>query len=886
MSLWRQLTRGLRVLAHREAADRDVADELQDYLEQATAAMEESGLSPDDARRAARLEFGNSTVIREQVRSYGWEGLFETLAADLRYAARQLLHNPGFALVGILTLALGIGASTAIFSAVNPVLFQPLPYPAAGRLMVIQEMQSNGAPRRPTFATFHGLAEISRTFDAMAVMKPWQPAMIGNDQPERFEGQRVSAAYFRTLGVFPSLGRDFQAPDDLPQGPNVVVLSDRLWRRRFNGDITILGKQVMLDDNLFTVIGVMPGSFENVPAPAAELWAPLQYNPSLPTEGREWGHHLRMLGRLHPGVSANQAGSELNAILQPFARMHAKGYECCGGAPGGMVVTRLQDEITRGVKPALVAILGAVVLVLLIACVNVTNLLLARSTRRRSEFALRAALGAGQRRLIRQLLSESLLLAVTGGILGMVIAQFGVRALVALSPPGLPRIGAIGVDSAVFAFGLGITSLVGLLVGLAPALRASRSDPHNALQQNSRTTAGGHQLTRRVLVVSEIALALVLLVGAGLLLRSLEHLFGIDPGFDSTHLLTMQVQESGRRFNDDSVRARFFTQALEAVRQVPGVTAAAFTNQLPLSEDFAMYNMEIASHLNDKSDGLLQYAVSPAYFDTMRIPLRGGRLLDEHDHVGRPTAVLVSESFAKRKFPSQNPIGQRVRIGAGVGHADRPWATIVGVVGDVKQTSLAVSASDAFYTTTTQWDWVDTAQSLVVRTRGDAAAQVAAIRKAIWSVDKDQPIVRVATMDTLLAKSQAERHFALVLFEAFGLVALVLAAVGIYGVLSGSVNERMREIGVRAALGASRRDILALILRQGMTLTGIGVVIGLGGAVAASQAIISMLYGISRCDPVTYCGAVALLASVSGIACWVPAWRAAKVDPSITFRAG
>jgi putative ABC transport system permease protein len=887
MSLWRQLTRGLRVLTHREAADQDVADEVQDYLEQATAALEDSGLSRNEARRAAQIEFGNPTGIREEVRSYGWERLFGTLAADLHYAARQLFHNPGFALVSILTLALGIGASTAIFSAVNPILFQPLPYPHADRVMMLQEMRNNGSPRPPTFGTFHGLTEGSHTFAAMAVMKPWQPTMVGSGQPERFDGQRVSAGYFRALGVLPSAGRDFEAPDDQFRGPNVVVLSDQLWQRRFAGDRAILGKQITLDDNLFTVIGVMPAYFENVLAPSAELWAPLQYNPALPAEGREWGHHLRMVGRLRAGVSANQAGHELKEILRPFARIYAKGYDCCGGAPDSMVVNRLQDEITRAVKPALLAVLGAVVLVLLIVCVNVTNLLLARSARRRSEFALRAALGAGRMRLIRQQLAESLLLAAIGGIVGLVIAQTGVRALVALSPPGLPRVGAISIDSVVFAFGLGITSLVGLIVGLAPALRASQSDPHNALQESSlRTTGGRHQLTRRMLVISEVALALVLLVGAGLLLRSLGRLFAIDPGFRGAHLLTMQVQESGRRFNNDSVRARFFTQALEAVRQVPGVTAAAFTSQLPLSGDVDVYGLQLESQPDDRTEGLFRYAVSPAYFDTMSIPLRGGRLLDERDRAGGPRAVLISESFAKRKFSNENPIGQRVRLGAGIGHEDTPWGTIASVVGDVKQTSLAVSVSDAFYTTTTQWDWVDTAQWLVVRTRGDAGALTPAIRKAIWSVDKDQPIVRVATMDTLLATSQAERHFALILFEAFGIVALALAAVGIYGVVSGSVTERMREIGVRAALGASRRDILALILRQGMTLTGIGVVIGLGGAVAASQAIISMLYGISRFDPITYCGVIALLASVSGIACWVPAWRAAKVDPSITFRAG
>jgi putative ABC transport system permease protein len=884
VSLWRRLTRGLRVLRHRKRAEQDVADEVQDYLDHAIAESEASGLSPGAARRAVSLEFGNPTVIRERVRSYGWERLFGASAADLHYGARQLGHNPGFALVSILTLALGIGASTAIFSEVNPILFQPLAYPHADRLVMIQERRGNGAPRPVTFGTFQGLAEGSRTFAALAAMKPWQPAMSGTGQPERLEGQRVSADYFRALGILPSRGRGFERSDDQFRGPNVVVLSDRLWRRRFAGDAAMLGKQIRLDDNLFTVIGIMPGSFENATAPEAELWAPLQYDPSLPVNGREWGHHLHMFGRLRSGVSAIQARNELDAVLRPFAQAHAKGYDCCGSAPDAIVVTRLQDEITRGVKPALLAILGAVVLVLLIVCVNVANLVLARSARRRSEFAMRVALGAGRVRLIGQLLAESLLLAAIGGILGMVVAEIGMRGLVALSPPGLPGAGAIGLDSAVFAFGFGIATLAGILVGLAPAFQASRSDPHNALQQGSPRTAVGPQWARQMLVVSEVAIALVLLVSAGLLLRSQEHLFAIDPGFHSEHLLTMQVQESGRRFDDDRARAQFFTAALEAVREVPGVAAAAFTSQLPLSTDFAVYSMQFESNPNERADALFQYAVSPGYFETMGIPLKEGRLLDEHDRAGAPRAVLISESLAERKFRGATPIGKRVRVGAGSLPADSEWATIVGVVGDVKQTSLAVSVQDAFYTSTTQWSWVDAAQSLVVRTRGDAPAPAAPIQKAIWSVDKDQPIVRVATMNALLAKSEAQRSFALVLFETFGMVALVLAAIGIYGVLSGSVTDRMREIGVRTALGASRPNILALILRQGMALTGIGLAIGLGGAAAASQAIASMLFGISRFDEITYFGVIVLLASVSGIACCVPAWRAARVDPSIAFR--
>lgn len=884
MSLWRHLTRGLRVLIHSQAADRDAGDEINHYLEQATAAFVASGLSPEAAKRAARLELGSPSLAREQVRSYGWEHTLHILLTDLHYAARQLISNPGFALVTTLTLALGIGAGTAIFSAVNPILFKPLPYPNAGQLMMIWEMRSDGSSQPVTFGTFYGLEQRAHSFDTMAVMKPWQPAMTGALQPERFEGQRVSVDYFRTLGVSPVLGRDFKAADDQFQGPNVVVLSDRLWRLRFAADRTIVGRQVKLDDNLFTVIGVTPSSFENVLAPAAELWAPLQYDPSLPADSRDWGHHLQMVGRLRRGVSRNQARNELNVVLRPFTQIYAKGYEGSGGPPDGMVVNRLQDDLTLGVKPALLAILGAVALVLLIVCVNVTNLLLAAGARRRSEFAMRAALGAGRIRLVRQLLTESLLLAAIAGTLGMAVAEVGVRALVALSPPDLPRAGAIHVDGAVFAFALIITTVIGLMVGLLPAVQASRSDPQSGLQQNSRTTAGGRHSMRRNLAISQVALALVLLVTAGLVLRSLERLFAIDPGFDASHLLTLQVQQSGHRLDSDSARARFLAQAVEAVRRVGGVTSAAITSQLPLSGDFDVYAVQFESHAAT-ADSALRYAVSPDYFETMDIPLRHGRLLDERDAANTPGVVLISESFAKRKFGDQDPIAQRVRVGPDALHADRPWATIVGVVGDVKQASLAMSQSDSFYVPTQQWPWVDPAQSFVVRAHGDPAKLAAAIKAAIWSVDKDQPIVHVATMGSLLESSEAQRRFALTLFEAFGIVALVLAAVGIYGVLSGGVTERMREIGVRAALGASRRSILMLVLRQGMMLTGIGVLIGLLGAVAASRIIVSLLYGVSRFDPMTYLLVIALLAVVSGIACWLPAWRAAQVDPSITLRA-
>lgn len=802
---------------------------------------------------------------------------------DFRYALRQLRRNPGFAFTSILILGLGIGATTAIFSAVNPILFEPLPYPQAGRLMMIWD--ADGGARIPqTFHTYREVAERNRAFDSLAVVKPWQPTLTGAEQPERLDGQQVSASYFRTLGVAPAMGRDFQASEDVLNGPKVAILSHTSWLAHFGGDGAIIGSGIKLDDDNYTVIGVMPAGFENVLSSAAEVWTPLQYDSGNigSQQVREWGHHLRMVGRLRGGVSKDQARSDLDRIAR--TRIPEFPRPAWASLDQGLIASSLQEDITSGVRPALMAIVGAVILVLLIACVNVTNLLLARGAQRRGEFAMRAALGAGRSRLIRQLLAESLLLALLGGAFGMLLAQFGVQALFVLSPPELPRIHAIRLDSSVFAFTLGITALVGLLMGLIPARYASRSDLQTGARQSSARTLGGQQWMRRTLVVSEIAIALVLLVGAGLLLRSLGRLFAIDPGFDGTHVLTMQVQESGHRFDDDGARARFFTQAVEVVRQVPGVISVGLTSQLPLSGDFETYGIQFQSDTTDQPEAGLRYAVSPGYFNTMHIPLRRGRLLDEHDVAGAPQAILISESFAKRKFPGLDPLGQRVRVGPDIGRADRPWGTIVGVVGDVKQTSLGLTDTDAFYTATAQFSWVDRAQSLVIRARGDAAALTPAIKNAIWSVDRDQPIVRVATMDSLLATSEAQRRFVLILLEAFGLVALVLAAIGIYGVLSGNVTERIREIGVRIAVGATRADILGLVVRQGMTLTALGIAIGISGAALASQALIALLFGISRLDPATYIGVIVLLAGVSAVACGVPAWRAARIDPATTLR--
>src|SRR6202158_555633 len=814
----------------------DLSEEIQQHLQEKIEELVASGMSRKEAAAAARREFGNVTLMEEDSRAiWGWPSI-ESFFGDLRYGAGNMLRTPGFTTITVLTLALGIGAAAAIFTAVNPILFESLPYPHAGRIMMIWDFGTEGSRSHVAFHTYRELAARSRSFDAIAVTKLWQPTLVGTKEPERFDGQFVSASYFHVLGVPPFLGRDFEASDDRLNGTHVGILSAALGRRRFGGDATIIGRQVTLDDSSYTVIGVMPNSFENILVPSAELWTTLQYDAGHITsfQTREWGNHLRMVGRLQPGASTDQARQELNTIVrnpvQEFPRPPWASHK------QGFMVNSLQDDVTRGVKPALLAVLGAVLLVLVIACVNVTNLLLARGVRRCGEFALRAALGAGRRRLIRQLLTESLLLAAMGGVAGMAVAQLGVRALVALSPAELPRVGAIGVDGPVFAFALGITTLIGLVVGLIPALRASRDEPHMGLQESSPRTAGGHRRTRSALVVVEVALALMLLVSSGLLLRSLERLFAVAPGFDASHLLTMQVQTYGRRFDDNAICNRFFAQALEAVRNVPGVSAAAFTSQLPLSGDADIYGVQFENENKIRDvEGAFRYGVAPGYFETMGIQLRRGHLFNAQDVAGAPVRpVLINESLAKRKYPGQDPIGRRVRFG---GPPNRPWDIIVGVVGDVKQTSLAASQSDAVYVTTAQWLWADGTQWLVVRTRGDAAALAPAVRQAIWSVDKDQPVVRVATMEDLLAASAAQRRFALVLFEAFALAALGLAAARIHGVLSGSVAERTREIGIRLALGASRESILALVVRQGLMLSGLGVAIGLAGAAAASQAL-------------------------------------------------
>jgi putative ABC transport system permease protein len=793
-----------------------------------------------------------------------------------------LRANPGFTLACVSSLALGIGASVAIFGAVNPILFQPLPYLHADRLVTVWDRGLDGTRLEIAFGNYREIAERSRSFDALAVMKPWLPTLTdGHTPPERLDGQRVSADYFRVLRVPPALGRDFEPADDRRDGPRVAIISDALWQRRFGGDPSMPGRTVTLDGVSVTVIGVLPRGFEPVLAPSADIWGPLQYDPSLPANGREWGHHLRMSGRLTAGTTLAQANTELDAIGRvtsaEFVRPNWAAME------PALSVQSLQDDVTGAVRPALLAVLGAVALLLAIACVNVANLQLARAATRRGEFAMRAALGATRRRIVGQLVVESLLLASAGGLAGVGVALAGVRTLIAMSPPGLPRIGAVGVDGTVLTLAILLTIAIGLVLGLVSGQRLGHGDIQSAVHRMSPRLASPRDRTRRLLVIAEVALAVVLLVGAGLLVRTLNRLFAIDPGFRPANVLTMQVQTSGPRFQDPGSTQRFFTAALDAVRQVPGVASAALASQLPLSGDFDLYGVrfEASTAPMTMADGsAYRYAVSPGYFETIGVPIRAGRALDERDTAEAPFAVVINESLARRRFPDGNALGQRMHVG----QASGPWYTVVGVAGDVKHASLAGSHADAAYLAPAQWQFADRALWLVVRARGDAAALVPAIKNAVWSIDKDQPIARVATMDRLLAASAAERQFAATLFEVFGLAALALCAVGVYGLLAGDVGSRMREIGIRRALGASRIAVLAGVMRQGVSLTLWGALVGLGGSLLLVKALVTLLFGVSPIDPVTLLGVVTLLFAVSFVACLLPALRAPRIDPSITLK--
>ena len=882
--LLRQVRRGFAALFSPARANADMDEEIRHFVQGRTHELVREGLSGQDALRRATIEVGNVTATREHVRASGWEHGVDTLLSDARYSLRRLGRDPVFTVVASLTLAVGIGAATAIFSAVNPILFRALPYPGAERVVTISDRAPSGAPADPTFGTFEELASRSRSFETLSATDLWRPSLTGTDEAERLQGQRVSASYFTTLGVQPAAGRTFDNAEDVPGAGRVAILSDRLVKRRFGGETSMVGTSITLNGEPHVVVGVMAPGFVDVMAPTTDIWAPLQAQPRASPNTREWGHHYRIVGRLKRGVDVDAARRELASIagqrVSEFPRVPWAALD------NGLLVRGLQEDVTAGARPALIAIVAAALVLLLIACVNVANLLLARSRRRSAEFALRAALGADGGRLVRQLLTESMILALVGGAMALVVARMGVGALIALSPPGLPGVDLIRVDAAAFTFGLIVTTFVGVSIGLVPALAASRADVRGGMQSASRTIAGGRGAARGALVISEVALALVLLVGAGLLLRSLDQLFGVSPGVQPDRVLTMQVVDAASRDRADQERLAFYEQVVSAVSNVPGVNSAALTSQLPLSGDLDAYGYAFAAFPERQpgEDGsAMRYSVTPEYFSVMGIPLLRGRLIADTDRAGAPASFLISESLARQMFSDADPVGQRVRFGPDA-DGSRPWGTVVGVVGDVKQQSLASTNTAAFYVASAQWRWVDPVQSLVVKTGGDASAMTSAVQRAVWSVDRDKPITRVATMEDLIRRTASEQRFASVIYGTFATAALLLAAVGLYGVVSGLVAERSREFGIRSALGASRGGILREVLGNGLLFTAIGIGVGVAGALVMSRLLETLLYGISRADPATYGGVIALVGGVAALACWAPARRAAAVDPAVTLR--
>jgi putative ABC transport system permease protein len=719
----------------------------------------------------------------------------------------------------------------------------------------------------------------NKVFESMALLEGNLFTLASDAGPEIARGSNVSPEFFRVLGIAPQLGRDFAADEDQPGKNHVAILSNQAWQRRFGGDPAVIGRQVTFDGIAYTVVGVMPKRFESLLSPTAQLWAPLGYELSLPWACRTC-HHLREYGRLKPGVTPDAARRELDLISARLVAQYPHEY-----AAPGMLVVPVRAVVTREVRPALLAVLGAVGFVLLIACANVSGLLLGRAMQREGEFAIRAALGAGRRRVVHQLLTESVLLAAMGGAAGTGLAWLGVKGLVALAPPSLPRLDQIGLDARVLGFTAMLSVATGLLFGLVPAFATARPDLFTALRPGGRHTSHrSRRLARGILVAGEVALSLMLLVGAGLLLRSLDRLLAVSPGFEPRGLLTMEVQTTGARYAEDAPVWAFYDRALEAVRAVPGVENAGWTSQLPLGGNFDRWGVQIEGKLlahPEDAPSADRYSVSPDYLQTMRIPLRRGRTLTREDGAKAPPVALINETFARVGWAGEDPIGKRIQVGG----PDKPWRTVVGIVGDVHHTGLDEQLAPQVFIPEIQWQFADGAMALAVRTRGDPAALARSVQAVIRSVDPTLPILHTATMEEVVSATAQSRRFAFVMFQVFALVALLLAAAGIYGVLAGSVTERTREIGIRSALGASRGGLLRLVVRQGLALTGAGLAAGTLGALALSRFLDRLLFGVGARDPVTFAAVVLVLLAVALAACWAPAWRATRVSPLEALRA-
>jgi putative ABC transport system permease protein len=817
-----------------------------------------------------------SALWNLHARPHTGDGMLTVFIADLRIAARLLRRAPAFAIVSILTLGLAIGATTSIFSVIEPVLLRPLPYPAPDRLVFVWERDQDGARDNLGYATFRDLVSASKSIEYAAAIGDWQPTLSGDGAPERISGNRVSWQYFRTLGVRPELGRDFAPEEDVPGKNQVVILSHGLWERRYGSDRSIIGRAISINDNPTVVVGVMPASFDNVASPGSQIWRALGYD-NQPFACRTC-HQLRMLARIRSRVSMTAATTELDQIFARIVKAYPDQYASTGAS-----IVSMQDEATRAFRPALLALSAAVLLVLLIAVANVVNLQLARTVRREEEFAIRVALGAGRSRLLAQLLTEGLLLSILGAAAGLVVARVSLPLLVARLPLALPRLSAIHLDLAALGGVAAIVLILAIVMGLTPA-RSPSGDLSISLRSGKRLSGGRNHATRAALVIGEVALAVMLLVSAGLVARSLLRLLAVDAGFDPTHLLTLEINSVGANYRADLPIFAYHDRVRDAVRALPGVTGVAVANQLPLAGNVDMYGVTDPDNVPSNPELVPsgdRYAISADYLSTMRIPIIRGRNFTAAEAADTtPRVALVSAALAQRLWPGANAIGKRIRLG-GVKGANR---FVVGVVCNVKHQGLDASSTLQWYVPERQWAGADNQGMLIVRTAGDPGVMTASVRKTIAAIDPTQPIVKVATMDQLIATSTAQRRLALVLFGAFAVAALLLAVAGIYGVLAGSVAERTREIGVRAALGATPSAIVGLVVGQGGRLAATGMALGVFGSLMLTRYLRTLLFGVGPSDPVTFASVVLLLGFVTIAACLIPAMRAARVDPSRALR--
>jgi putative ABC transport system permease protein len=809
----------------------------------------------------------------------------QTLIQDLRFGARMLLRKPGFTLIAVITLALGIGANTTIFSVVNAVLLRPLPYQNPGQLALIwgklpARVSGNMGASAPEFADYR---DQNLVFSSVAAYASSSFNLSDVGEPERIVGTFVSASLFPLLDVQPALGRAFLNEEDRPGHDRVVILSHGLWRRRFAGDSAVIGRSVTIDGQSHTIVGVAPAGFR-FPDDETEIWKPIAFTAENLSENERGSHYLSVIARMKPGVTITQAQADMAALAQRMQQQHPTYYDADSG--WGTTVVSLLEETVGDARLALLALFGAVGCVLLIGCANVANLLLARASTRRREMAIRAALGGRPWRIIRQLLTESLLLALAGGVLGALIAAWGVEAVAELSASSLPRVNEINIDGRAIGFMLAITLATGLLFGLAPAWQSAKPDLSESLKEGGGKGAGsgGRHRLRGLLVIGEIAIALVLLVGAGLMVKSLYRLQRVEPGFNPSQALTMRLALPEAKYPEPQRQRDFYERLLNRIAALPGVKAAGAVNFLPLSGTGNQRSFLIEGKPEPKLNVGFRM-VSPDYFRAMGVPLRAGRSIDGRDRENAPRVAVVNETFARVFLADEDPLGKRVKLGSAQGPF--PWLTIAGVVGDVKHGGLDRETRPEMYVPYLQPllpDWKVPPMFLVLRGAPEPSSLIPAVRGVVKELDRDQPVYGVATMEQLLSRSTAPRRFNMTLLAVFAALALVLAGVGVYGVMAYAVTERNREIGIRMALGAQARDALKLVVLHGMRLTLVGVALGLMGAFALTRLMKNLLFDVEPTDPMTFIAIALLLAFVALLACWIPARRATKVDPMVALR--